>query len=54
MGIISKLSLLALTAEARRHLDNPKDIATLRREVDSIDQGKSEAIGTVKSPLVKL
>lgn len=36
MGILSKLSLLALTADARRHLDDP-EIEHMRREVDSVD-----------------
>ena len=49
MGIISKLSLLALTVEARRHLDDP-DIAIMRKDVDSVDG----ALGAAKSPLVKM
>ena len=49
MGIISKLSLLALTADARRHLDDP-DIEFLRRDVDSVDG----SVGATRSPLVKL
>jgi hypothetical protein len=40
MVMISKLSLLALTAGARRHLDDP-DFAIKRTQVDSIDQGRS-------------
>ena len=47
MGIISKLSLVALTASARRHLDDP-DISFMRRDVDSVD-GTTQA----QSPLVK-
>ena len=49
MGIISKLSLLVLTADGRRHLDDP-DIEIMRRDVDSVDG----AVGATKSPLVKM